>query len=132
MSEYQRHTDFLRRCVLYDKSARHLELIEGITRIQCNAHCVRRAVWLIMMLTALTLVALGYAAIMTGNFPDGMPQSIINIICGLGIGWLISLSAFMMLLLHYRLQLNERREECRELVVRLLESHLGKAGHTPF
>ena len=46
MSEHQKHTEFLRHCILYDESAKRQELHERITQIQRDARCVRRAVWL--------------------------------------------------------------------------------------
>ena len=69
--------------------------------------------------------------ILVDNFPYNLPQFVINIICGLGMGSLISLLAFMGLGLVYRIKLDQRREECRQLVARLLESRLGKPVTTP-
>jgi len=131
MSDHEKHTEFLRQCILYDESARRQELHEGITRIQRDARCVRRATWLMALLTALVLAGLGYEVILVDNFPYNIPQSIINIICGLGMGSLISLLAFMGLGMVYRMKLDQRREECRQLVARLLESRLGKPVTTP-
>ena len=131
MSDHEKHTEFLRQCILYDESARRQELHEGITRIQRDARCVRRAVWLMALLTALVVAGLGYEVILVDNFPYNIPQSIINIICGLGMGSLISLLAFMGLGMVYRMKLDQRREECRQLVARLLESRLGKPVTTP-
>jgi hypothetical protein len=126
MSEHQKHTEFLRQCILYDESARRQELAEGITQIERDARCVRRAVWLMVMLTALVVAGLGYAVILADNFPYNIPQFIINIICGLGVGSLISSLAFVGLGMVYRKKLDQQREECRQLVTRLLESRLGK------
>ena len=131
MSEHQKHTEFLRQCILYDESARRQELHEGITQIQRDARCVQRAAWLMAMLTALVVAGLGYAVILMDNFPYNIPQFIINIICGLGLGSLISLLAFVGLGMIYRRKLDQQREECRQLVARLLESRLGKPGTTP-
>jgi len=132
MSEHQKHTEFLRQCILYDESARRQKLVDGICQIQRDARCVRRAVWLMAMLIALVVAGLGYEIILVDNFPYNLPQIIINIVCGLGVGSLISLLAFMGLGLVYRLKLDQRREECRQLVASLLESRLGKPVTTPF
>ena len=131
MSEHEKHTEFLRQCILYDESARRQELHQGITKIQRDARCVRRAVWLMAMLTALVVAGLGYEMILGDNFPYNLPQFVINIICGLGLGSLISLLAFMGLGMVYRMKLDRHREECRQLVARLLESRLGKPVTTP-
>jgi hypothetical protein len=131
MSEHQKHTEFLRHCILYDESARRQELHERITQIQRDARCVRRAMWLMAMLIALVVAGLGYEMILVDNFPYNMPQLIINLVCALGLGSLISLLAFMCLGMVYRMKLDQRREECRQLVARLLESRLGKPVTTP-
>jgi hypothetical protein len=131
MSDHQKHTEFLRQCIRYDESARRQELVEGIARIQCDARCVWRAAWLMAILTALAVTALGYGTVLVDNFPYNAPQSIVNLIYALGLGSLISLLAFAGLGIVYRWKLDQRREECRQLVARLLESRLGKPVTTP-
>ena len=131
MSDHEKHTAFLRQCILYDESTRRHELHERITRIQRDARCVRRAVWLMAMLIALVVAGLSYEVILVDNFPYNLPQLIINLVCALGIGSLISLLTFMGLGMVYRSKLDQQREECRQLVSRLLESRLGKPVTTP-
>lgn len=131
MSEHQKHTEFLRRCILYDESARRQELAEGISQIQRDMRCVRRAVWLMAMVTALVVAGLGYGVIFGDDFPHNLPPFIINIIWGVGLGSLISILGFIGLGMIYRTKLNQQREECRQLVTRLLESRLGKPATTP-
>jgi hypothetical protein len=131
MSEHQKHTEFLRQCLLYDESAGCQELEQGIIQIQRNARCVRRATWLMVMLTALAAVVLGYGVVLVDNFPYNTPQFIIDIICALGVGSLLCLVFFVGLELFYRWKLDQRREECRQLVTKLLESRLGKPVTAP-
>ena len=131
MSEHQKHTEFLRQCLRYGESAEHQKLEEGITRVQRDARCVRRAAWLMAILTALVLAGLGYGTVLVANFPNNAPHFIVNLIYALGLGSLISLLAFAGLGLVYRLKLDRRREECRQQVARLLESRLGKAVTAP-
>jgi hypothetical protein len=131
MSEHEKHTEFLRQCILYDESVRRQELVERISRIQRDRRCVRRAAGLMAMLTALIVAGLGYEVILVDNFPYNVPQFILNLICGLGMGSLISLLAFMGLGVLYRMKLDQHRDECRQLVAKLLESRLGKPAPTP-
>lgn len=126
MSEHQRHTEFLRQCIVYDESTKCQELGEGITRLQRDLRCVWRAVWLMFVLTALIVAGLGYGVILVDNFPYSIPQFTVNLICGLGLGSLICLLAFVGLGMLYRMKLDHRREECRQLITKLLESRLGK------
>jgi hypothetical protein len=132
MSEHEKHTEFLKRCIRYDESAGRQKLMEEIHQIQRDLRCVGRAVWLMALLTALIVAGLGYEAIFADNLTDSVPQFIIKLFCGLGMGLLISLLAFMGLGMVYRLKLNQRREECREVVTTLLESRLGKPVATPW
>ena len=126
MSEHQKHTEFLRQCILYDESAKRQELLAGIGQIQRDARCVRCAVWLMAILTALVVAGLAYGTVLVDNFPYNVPQFIVNLIYALGLGSLISLLAFVGLGMVYRWKLDQRREECRQRVARLLESRLGK------
>jgi len=131
MSDHQRHTEFLRHCIRYDESARRQELMEEIARIQLDARCVRRAVWLMAMLAALVVFGLGYGVILVSNFPNDIPQFILNVFNVLAVSWLICILAFTGLGMVYRWKLDRRREECRHIVTRLLESRLGKTVATP-
>jgi hypothetical protein len=131
MSEHQKHTEFLRQCIRYDESARRQELMEEIVRIQCDARCVRRVAWLMAILTALGVVGLVYPVVLVENFPYNLPQFAVNLILALGLASLISLLAYLGLGMVYRWKLDQRREECRELVAKLLESRLGKLVTVP-
>jgi len=131
MSEHQKHTEFLRHCLRYGESTEHQALDKRITQIQRDERCVRRAVWLMAILTALVVAGLGYPAILVENFPYSAPQFIVNLICALGLASLICLLVFAGLGMAYRKKLDQRREECRQLVTRLLESRLGKPVTTP-
>jgi len=131
MSEHQKHTEFLRHCLRYGESTEHQALEEKITQIQRDERCVQRAVWLMAILTALVVAGLGYPVILVENFPYSAPQFIVNIICALGVASLICLLVFVGLGMAYRKKLDQQREECRQLVARLLESRLGKPVTTP-
>ena len=131
MSEHQKHTEFLRQCIRYDESAKRQELAEGISRIQYDMRCVQRAAWLMAILTALAVAGLVYPAILVENFPYNVPQFVVNLIFAVGLASLFCFLVFMGLGMVYRMKLDQRREECRQLVTNLLESRLGKPVTTP-
>jgi hypothetical protein len=83
------------------------------------------------IVTALVVAGLGYGTILEDNFPYNMPQFMINLFFGLGLGSLVCLLVFMSLGMIYRMKLDHRREECRQIVTRLLESRLGMTDTTP-
>ena len=135
MRARQRETAFLRQAILYDDTAERRELEERITQLEREALCVRRAIWLMTVTSALATAGLGYCAIFLADFPQNMTQFgtrfMVKGFFALGLGSLISLLAFVVLALIFRKELDQRREECRRLVAKLLESRLGKPRTTP-
>ena len=129
MSEHQRETEFLRQCILYDDTGERHKLEESITQLQRNERCVRRAVLLMALLVALAMAGLCYAAVFMADYPLNplqlAGQWIPKTLCALGVGSLICLLAFTGLGTVYRKELDQRREECRRLATKLLESRLG-------
>jgi hypothetical protein len=130
MSEHQKQTEFLRQCLRYDETVEQHELEERITRLQRDEICVRRAVWLMALFAALAMAGLCYAAVFVPGHPLNLSEYtgrlIIKLFCALGVGSLICLLAFVGLGIVYRKELDQRREECRRLATKLLESRLGK------
>lgn len=125
MSEHQKETAFLLRCLGCDDSAEHQSLDSRITQLQRDERCAGRAVWLMAVLTALAVAGLGYAAILIEDLPWDTSHLLVKIVSTLGLTSMICLVAFAGLRMVYRLKLNQRREEGRHLIARLLESRLG-------
>jgi hypothetical protein len=121
MTEHQRETEFLQHCIRYDETPARRVLEDKITQIQRDERCVRRAIWLMALLLAATLASFGYAAILVETFRQSTSHLIVT-----GAASMICLVVFMGLRIVYRAKLDQRREECRQLVVSLLESRLGK------
>ena len=131
VSDHERDMAFLRHCIRYDDSAKRHQLEERIAQVQRNDRCVRRAVWLMTLLTALSGAGLAYSAVLQENFPYGKSSFVIRVLCEVGLASLISLVAFVGLLMAYRMELNRLREQCRRLATTLLESRLGKPAARP-
>jgi len=130
MSEHQRHTTFLRQCIRYDDTGERHRLEESITQLQSDERCMRRAVWLMALLVALAMAGLCYSAVFLTDYHENLSQfataMISKVLCALGLGSLICLILFLGLGMANRRQLDERREECRQLAAKVLESRLGK------
>jgi hypothetical protein len=128
-NDHERETAFLRRCIRYDLSDTGRQLDERITQVQRDERCLRRATWLMGLVAVLAAAGLGYGVVLMDDFPSHLSafasQFVIKGFCTLGIGSLICLVAFTGIGFVYRRELNQRREECRGLVTKLLESHLG-------
>jgi len=127
-SEQERETDFLKRCIRYDESAAGRQLFEQLAQVQHDERCLRRASWLISLVAALAIAGLGYGAVLLKEFPGHLSAFVslfvIKIMSALGIGSLICLVAFTGTGFVYRRELSRRRQECRVLVTKLLESRL--------
>ena len=130
MSEHQKQTAFLRQCLLYDDTGERHELEESITQLQRNERCVRRAVCLMALLVALAMAGLCYSAVVPADDPHNLSQLVTQfdskVFCALGLGSLICLVVFTGLGMVHRNKLDQRREECRRLAAKLVESRLGK------
>jgi hypothetical protein len=131
MSQHEKETAFLRYCLVYDETEERHKLEASITQLQRDERCVRRALWVMAILAALAAIGLGYCAVFSSDYPDNtsrlMTQFIPKVFCALGLSSLISLLAFLALGARNRKKLDQRREECRRLAARLLETRLGKA-----
>lgn len=131
----QRETAFLRQVILYDHTAERHKLEERITRIQRDGRCVRRAMWLMVLLAALAAAGLGCGAVFSADFPQNLSRFMTQLsskaCCVLGLASLLCLLAFLNLEAGYRQQWGEWREECRRLALRLLESRLDQPRPTP-
>jgi len=130
VSEHERDTAFLRCCLRYDDSTKRHQLEARIAQVQRNDRCVRRVMWLMALLTLLSGAGLAYSAVLLENFAYGKALLITKLLSEVGLAGLISVVAFVGLLIAYRMELNRLREECRRLFTTLLESRLGKPGAT--
>ncbi len=117
---------FLRQCLLYDDTGKRHQLEESITQLQRDERCVRRAVWLMGLLTALAAAGLCYSALFLADFPQNKSHLAIKLFGALGLASLISLLAFVAFWVVHRKELDQGREECRRLAAKLLESRLGQ------
>ena len=82
------------------------------------------------LFAALAVAGLCYCLIFLLDYPLSMSQLLTHftakVFCALALGSLICMLSFMGLGMVYRKELDQRREECRRLAARLMESRLGK------
>jgi hypothetical protein len=87
-----------------------------------------------VLFAALAMAGLCYAVVFLEDYPLNLSQftaqSILKALCALGVGSLICLVAFLGLGAIYRKELDQRREECRRLATKLIETRLSKT-NTP-
>jgi uncharacterized membrane protein len=135
MSEHQKQTEFLTQCLVYDGTAESHKLAERIAQVQQDERRVQRGLRLMAGLAGLAIVGLCYSAVFLAYYPQNMLGFMMNFItqvfCVLGLVSTICLLVFVYLGVVYRKQLDQRLEECRQLVTKLMESRLGKPVITP-
>jgi hypothetical protein len=130
MKEHQRETDFLRHCLRYDESAESQRLQEGMTQFECDERCVRRALWCTVLSTSLAFAGLCYSTVFFSADSSTLSYVTANLVtkafCVVGLGSLICMLAFCVIIGIYRHELDKRRKDCRRVALDFLESRLGK------
>ena len=128
MSEHQKDTAFLTQLISYDETDERRILAEHIAQLQRDERCVRSAVWLMLLVTALALAGIGYGAVFRlhpMNLEQFMTQFGIKMLSALALGSLICVVTFLGLGASYRIELAKRRDECRRLAAKFLEARFG-------
>lgn len=130
MSDYQKQTEFLKACLRYHDTAGNRKLADRITQIQQNEWRVQRALKVMGGLAAVAAVGLGYSAIFLDYFPRNFlgfsAHLLAQTFCVMGLVAIVCLLVFACLASVHREQLNQGREECRQLISNLLESRPGQ------
>lgn len=127
MSEHQKDTEFLRRLLVYAETEEHRKLDRRIAQLQRDEHCVQRVALAALLFVLAAVAGLAYVAILEDNFPYNQSKLLVTVFCDVGLASLICLVDFVVLLVVYRRRLNRLREECRQLVKRLIDLHLGRS-----
>jgi hypothetical protein len=126
MSEREREMALLREILSRDPTAESRQVEGEINRLQGQIRVLHRAVFFMVVLVALACVGLGYAAILSWDYPDNMWRFSrhvgVRVPCALGLASGACLLCFMGLGVVYRRQLNRQRENARRLARRLLAS----------
>jgi hypothetical protein len=116
----QKRNDILAECIRHDATGELHRAEERIYDAERDERCVRRAMWLMMLLTALAGAGLGYSVILLYEVAPYYTRIINHIFTVIAVASLISLLTFAALWVQRRHRLAARREEVRGLVMRLL------------
>jgi hypothetical protein len=126
MSTHQTEAAFLRHIIRYDGSEERRKLETSIAEVQRDQRCVQRVASVTALFPLLAIAGVAYEGILQENFPYNGSGLVFRLLCEIGLASLICLVGFAGLLTIYHLKLNRLRKGCRQLVTRVLESHLGK------
>jgi hypothetical protein len=125
MNEHQRETAFLRQIIAFDDTDERHELERRIEEVQREERCIKRLASLMVLLGGLGLAGLAYGALFAESFAYGNSRLYFKSLCTMGLASLISLAMLACFLIGCRQKLNAIREECRQLIRKLLECRLG-------
>jgi hypothetical protein len=135
MSDNERETDFLGHCLLYDDSGDGHQLQQRITQVKQEERCVRRALKWLLLAALLAFSGLCYSMLFMPEHPGTVSpiarQVITDTLLVFGMGSLICMLGFCIMIFIYRRELATRREQCRQMALKLLESRLGKPPGRP-
>jgi hypothetical protein len=125
LREYQKENSFLKHLIAYKAGPEHQFLRGSIERAERNERSVLRAVRVVILLAAISGAGLAYSALLLDDIRDGVYEFLIMSFSALGLTSLACLPIFFVLWLFHRIDCNERREECRHVIVSLLAERLG-------
>ncbi len=126
MSEHQKESAFLRHSILCDDTNEHIALQERFEQLQHHESRLHRIMSMMLVFTALGGAGLAYGLLLEDGALYKEFRFAVRILCDLGMASLIGLVGCAALWVVYRKRSNKLREECRQLIARLLESHQGK------
>jgi hypothetical protein len=116
MSDYNKETAFLRNILCHDKSFKSRHVGESITRVQRDQACMRKAAF-----TAAALAVLAYI-FSHAEFFQSEPRIRLWALTVAGLAAAICSVAFLFVLLVYRVILDRLRDQCRDIVSKLVEN----------
>jgi ABC-type multidrug transport system fused ATPase/permease subunit len=121
ITERERQAQFL-ETLLKDGTGEAKRLKERILQAQHDEHCIRRALILMVLVGVVSIVGLGYSAVLLPHFFDNATPLLVKVFCALGLGSLICMMIFGVCWLWYRKASNEINEACRDYIVHELKN----------
>jgi hypothetical protein len=131
MSERQKQINFLKVLIRCDESDQHRDLQDRIKKAEQDEKCIRRMMFLVIVVALLSLAGVGYSAVFHPNFFAYTTPFIVRLFSALGLGSVACLIVFLGYWLWHRNMLNGLNEECRRIVLASLHAHSQPSDSTP-
>jgi hypothetical protein len=103
----------VKHLIAHDTSEASRLLLHGLAQTERDHKCIRRALFLVVLLFMLSVSGLGYCAILLPEVFSESRYHLPQTLCGLGLGSLVSLVAFLGYLLWNRAVKSRLLGECR-------------------
>ena len=124
MTERQKETKFIKNLILCEDSDQGRRLQERIKNAEKDEKCIRCAVYLVLVLTLLSVTGLGYSVVLVPSIARFSTHLATRVCCAVGLGSLICLAIFLGYWFWYRAMSNRVYEECRRFLRAALEGRL--------
>ena len=125
IKEHERQLVFLQTLILLAEPAEGQRLVERLQKAEREERSIRRAIYLMVLIAALSFSILCYVAVLLPEFFTRASSTAL-VFSGGCVGSLISLAVFLFFWFWYRQTSHPLHEECRRFVVRGMETRLGK------
>jgi hypothetical protein len=124
MTERERQTEFLVRLLVLAEPKAERDLQARIQQVQHDEKCVRFALTLVALIGGFAIAGIGYCAVLHPEFFDSTMPTLIKVFCAIGLGSLLCMFVFVCCWLWYRGTSNRVYEECRQLVMHVIQNRL--------
>ncbi len=122
MSKRQKQTALLKTLILHGNAVERQKLVTKLCKAERDEHCTWCALWLVMVLSLLSVCGLCYSSVLVPDFFRNPSQLVVKVFCVLGIASVVCSGVFMTCWLWYRGTLNRLHEESRHFIMAILES----------
>lgn len=124
MTACRKPAPFLKALLLHLGREECRRLYDGLVKTEREQRCIRRAMFLMVLLFLLSGAGLGYCALLLPELFRGVGPPLVPGLLVLGLGALISQAMFVGYLLWHRTEVNRLHEECRRLILDLAAAQL--------
>jgi len=114
----------------YEEGLESQVLKERLCAAEKNERCLIYACRLVGILAFVGLGGLGYSAVLLPEFFDNAPHVLIQFFSALSLGSLMCLAVFSGLWFWYRSAVNRVCDECRKVVMRMVEARFRTSSTT--
>jgi hypothetical protein len=122
--EHQTQAAFLKRLIALEDGEESRQLRDSLAKADRELACIRQALLLTVAIFILSLVGLGYCAVLLPQTFFHTPHFVTMSFSILGLASLIAQIEFSGYLLWHRIAVNRLHKECRRRVLLLVEPHL--------
>ena len=124
MTAHKKPSAFLKALLLHLDREERRQLHDRLAKAEREEECIRRAVFLMVVLLMVSVAGLVYCALLLPEVFHNPTHLLMRSLSVLGLGSLISQVVFLGYLLWHRTVVTRLHEECRRLILALARSQL--------